>query len=167
MKGQFIKESAVHFERIYDTPIETVFKCLTDTKGLAGWFGEDCQIEPRVGGSVRLMGGHIRGTVTQWAPPHKLAYTWNVFDPQKPEQLVSEYPESYLTFTLEERDGKTVLTLTHLPVLERFEKQNAMGWHTFLDMLGALVAGETPMPRGSYMKKNAELYGVDLENLAR
>jgi len=27
------------------------------------------------------MGGHIRGTVTQWQPPRKLIYTWNVFDP--------------------------------------------------------------------------------------
>jgi hypothetical protein len=59
------------------------------------------------------------------------------------------------------------LTLTHLPVLERFEKQNAMGWHTFLDVLEAAVRGETPQPRAAYATRNAQLYGVDLDNLAR
>jgi hypothetical protein len=57
--------------------------------------------------------------------------------------------------------------LTHLPVLERFEKQNAMGWHTFLDMLDAAVRGEPPEPRAAYMQRNAARYGVDLSKLAR
>jgi len=52
-------------------------------------------------------------------------------------------------------------------VLERFEKQNAMGWHTYLDMLGAAVRGEPVEARPVYMKRNAALYGVDLNNLAR
>ena len=53
---------------------------LTDTQRLPGWYG-DGAIEPQVGGKVELMGGHIRGTVTQWQPSRKLAYTWNVFTP--------------------------------------------------------------------------------------
>jgi hypothetical protein len=51
--------------------------------------------------------------------------------------------------------------------LERFVKQNAMGWHTFLDILGAALRGETVQERSAYMTKNAALYGVDLSNLAR
>ena len=79
----------------------------------------------------------------------------------------SPYPESYLTIELETRGDEVLLTLTQLPVLERFEKQNAMGWHTFLDMLGAAVRGEPPEPRQATMKRNAARYGVDLSNLAR
>jgi hypothetical protein len=52
-------------------------------------------------------------------------------------------------------------------VLERFERQNLMGWATFLDMLQDALAGLQVEPRGAYMKRNAELYGVDLAALAR
>ena len=110
------------------------------------------------------MDGHIRGTVTQWNPPQKLIHSWNVFSPGEAE---SAYPESYLTFELEARGKDVALTLTHLPVLERFVKQNAMGWHTFLDMLGAALRGETREPRANYMKRNAARYGVDPDKLTR
>jgi len=110
------------------------------------------------------MGGHVRGIVTQCQPRRRLAYSWNVFgagDTQSP------YPESYLTIGLEPRGSEIALTLTHLPVLERFEKQNAMGWHTFLDMLTAAVLGEPAEPRQAHMQRNAARYGVDLAKLTR
>jgi uncharacterized protein YndB with AHSA1/START domain len=153
----------VRFERILPGPIERVWEFVTDTARLPQWFGNG-MIEPRAGGAVSFMDGHIRGVVTQWDPPRKLAYTWNVTNPGADR---SDYPESYLTITLEPRGDEVLLTLTHLPVLERFEKQNAMGWHTYLDMLGAALRGETVEARSAYMKRNAALYGVDLNNLAR
>lgn len=42
-----------------------------------------------------------------------------------------------------------------------------MGWHTFLDMLGAATRGEAIEARSAYMQRNAALYGVDLGNLQR
>jgi uncharacterized protein YndB with AHSA1/START domain len=161
--GQMTTAKCVRFERLLPGPIERVWEYLTTTTLLSGWFGEGF-IEHRSGGEVRLMGGHIRGVVTQWNPPQRLAYTWNVFNPGED---TSRYPESYLTFELEPRGKDVLLTLTHLPILDRFEKQNATGWHTFLDMLGAAVKGSVPEPRNVYMKRNAERYGVDLPNLAR
>lgn len=56
---------------------------------------------------------------------------------------------------------------THLPVLEQFEKQNALGWHTFLDLLDAARRGEPSETRDALMRRNTERYGVDLNNLAR
>jgi len=153
----------VRFERTLPGPIERVWEYLTDTARLPEWFG-DGTIEPRVGGAVTFKGGHIRGVVTQWQPPHRLAYTWNVFGPGDD---VSPYPESYLTFVLEARGDDVLLTLTHLPVLKRFESQNAMGWHTFLDILSAAVRGDSPEPARTYMERNAKRYGVDLANLMR
>jgi uncharacterized protein YndB with AHSA1/START domain len=161
--GQMKTAPSVHFERILPGPVERVWEFLTDTTRLPGWFGNGT-IEPRAGGAVRLMDGHIRGVVTQWEPPRLLAYSWNVF---APGQDTSDYPESYLSIALEPQGDDVVLTLVHLPVLERFEKQNAMGWHTYLDMLGAGVRGEPVEERPAYMKRNAALYGVDLANLAR
>ena len=74
----------------------------------------------------------------------------------------SPYPESYLTLELSPQDNGTMLTLTHLPVLEPFVKVNAMGWHTYLDMVTAAAQGETVQSRDSYMAKNAKRYGIDL-----
>jgi uncharacterized protein YndB with AHSA1/START domain len=144
----------VRFERTIHASSDAIWSVLTDTERVPGWYGEG-RIEGRVGGTVSLMGGHIRGTVTQWLPPRKLAYTWNVF---APGQAISDFPESYLTLEL---DGSR-LTLTHLPVLEAFVKPNAMGWHTFLDMVDAAARGAPVEPREAYMKRNANRYGVEL-----
>jgi uncharacterized protein YndB with AHSA1/START domain len=144
----------VRFERTIHASSDAIWSVLTDTQRLPGWYGEGL-IEGRVGGAVSLMGGHIRGTVTQWVRPKKLAYTWNVF---MPGQSVSDFPESYLTLELEGSE----LTLTHLPVLEAFVTLNAAGWHTFLDMVDAAARGAPVEPREACMKRNAERYGVDL-----
>lgn len=162
--GQMLRMPAVRFERILPASANAVWAHLTEPGKLAGWYGEDSTIETRAGGAVSLMGGHIRGVVTQWAPARKLAHTWNVFSPGETE---SPYPESYLTIELEPAAGGVRLTLTHLPVLERFQQQNAMGWHTFLDILGDTLAGRPLRPRPEYMQKNATLYGVDLTNLQK
>ncbi len=161
------KALSVRFERLLPGPVGRVWQHLTDTKLLPAWFGPQSSIEPGLGGAVSLMGGHIRGTVTQWNPPTRLSYTWNVFGPGDGPDAVSSYPESYLSFTLEERGENVHLTLSHMPVLDRFERQNAMGWHTFLDILGATLRGEKVEERSFYSKKNAALYGVDLNNLVR
>jgi hypothetical protein len=47
------------------------------------------------------------------------------------------------------------------------QPQTMMGWHTFLDMLETGARGEQVLARDHYMQKNAELYGVDLNNLQR
>lgn len=164
--GKSSKVLSVEFERVVAGPIERVWRHLTDTSLLPGWFGTGT-IEPRLGGRVHLMDGHIRGVVTLWQPPHRLSYTWNVFAPGDGPDAVSAYPQSYLSFALEPRGADVLLRLTHLPVLDRFENQNAMGWHTFLDMLAASLRGEKVEERPFYMKKNAALYGVDLNNLVR
>jgi len=160
--GQQLRVPAIRFERRLPASIEIVWAHLTDCRKLPNWYGEDGMIEPRQGGVVKLMSGHIRGTVTQFQPQQRLAYTWNVFGPGESK---SAYPESYLTIDLAADGAATKLTLSHLPVLERFEKQNAMGWHVFLDMLGDAVSGRAVQPRAAYAQEAAKLYDVDLKNL--
>ncbi|HXQ12089.1 MAG TPA: SRPBCC domain-containing protein [Caulobacteraceae bacterium] len=162
--GQMLRVPAIRFERLLPGGAAQAWAHLTDCAKLSDWYGDDSTIEPREGGQVRLMGGHIRGVVTQWVPQRKLAHTWNVFAPGEAQ---SPFPESYLTFELEPEGGGVRLALTHLPVLERFESQNAMGWHTFLDILEASLKARPIEPRAAYMQRNAALYGVDLANLQR
>lgn len=166
-KGELSKVPCVTFTRTLPGPIEKVWAHITDTRLLPAWFGDNSSIEPRQGGRVSLMGGHIRGTVTQWQPPKKLIYTWNVFGPDDAADAVSAYPESYPTFELKTRGSDVALTFTHFPVLERFVPQNAMGWHTMLDIIEAVMRTGTSDERRVYSQKNAALYGVDLNNLQR
>lgn len=81
--GQFLREPAVQFEVTMPGPIERVWELLTDTAGLPEWFGNSI-IEPRVGGHVTLLGGHVHGVVTPWTPPRLLVYTWTVYGPGNP-----------------------------------------------------------------------------------
>lgn len=166
-KGEMGSLPIVTFTRVLPGPVERVWAHLTEPERLPAWFGTDACIEPRQGGKVRLLGGHIRGVVTHWQPPHRLVYTWNVFAPDDPANAVSALPESYPTFELVEQGGKVQLTFRHFPVLERFLAQNAMGWHTMLDLLGFTLAGEVVPDRADLSKRNAALYGVDLADLAR
>ena len=156
--AQFTHAHMVRFERALTAPTERLWRLLTDTTALPGWYGQGV-IEPRLGGKVELMAGHIKGVVTQWQPMKRLAYTWNVF---MPGQQVSDFPESYLTLEIMGEISSGTLTLTHLPVLEQFVKLNAAGWHTFLDMVEAAARGDKVEDRGVYMKKNAARYGVSL-----
>jgi uncharacterized protein YndB with AHSA1/START domain len=162
--GERLRVPAVKFVRRLPGTVSRVWDHLTVPAKLTGWYGEGAVIEPREGGAVRLNDGHIRGVVTQWKPNRRLAHTWNVFGPVDTE---SQYPESYLTLELAEDGVAVVLTLTHLPILERFEAQNAMGWATFLDIVDDTVAGRTVEPRRAYMERNAARYGIDLPNLTR
>jgi uncharacterized protein YndB with AHSA1/START domain len=160
-----LRVPAVRFDRRVRGPLDRVWRHLTEPEKLEAWYGSESTIEPREGGIVRLMGGHVRGIVTQWQPQRRFAHSWNVFAPGESE---SQFPESYLLIELApEEDGHVLLALTHLPILERFEKQNAMGWHTFLDIVEASVAGQGVAPRATYMESNAALYGVNLQNLER
>jgi len=169
-KGHVIEEAAIVFQRELPAPPQNVWAFLTEPSRLSGWYG-DAVIEPREGGKVEMMGGHIRGVITGWQPGKFLAHTWNVF---QPGESVSGWPVTYLEFALAGQGAATRLTLTHRPIPVRMQPQTMMGWHTFLDMLeegldmpetGA--RGGEVQPRGHYMQKNAALYGVDLNNLQR
>jgi uncharacterized protein YndB with AHSA1/START domain len=162
--GETFRAPGVRFERRLPGPIEKVWAHLTKPDQLPGWYGAGSTIEPREGGRVALNDNHIRGVVTQWRPPVKFAHTWNVFSPG---ETVSAYPESYLTLELAPDGDAIALTLTHLPVLERFESQNAMGWATFLDILQDTLHALKVQTRRGYMERNAAIYGVDLANLTR
>ena len=164
MAEESIRVPGLQFRRTLPGPIQRVWAHVTEPAQLSGWYDAGSLIEPREGGAVALNGGHIRGVVTQWRPHVRFAHSWNVFGPG---ELVSPYPESYLTLELAEAGAGVDLTLTHLPVLERFEAQTAMGWATFLDILEDTLAARPVGPRRVYMERNAKRYGVDLGALAR
>jgi len=161
-KGEVIPESAVRFVRTFDAPVAKVWAFLTDGALLPEWYG-DGTIEPREGGRISLMAGHIRGVVTGWRPEKFLAYTWNVF---QPGEEVSAWLISYLELALEASGSGTKLTLTHRPIPEAMQKLTMIGWHTMLDLIADGLKDLFP-PRLDVMHRNAEIYGVELNALKR
>ena len=161
-KGDVIPEAAVRFVRALPAPVAKVWRFLTDTKALPEWYGEG-SIEPREGGAATLLGGHIRGVVTIWRPEQMLGYTWNVF---APGETVSQWPVSYLELALAAEGSNTKLTLTHRPIPDAMQKQTAMGWHTYLDLVAAGLDDRFPK-RAEIFPVHAALYGVDLNALKR
>lgn len=158
--GRLIIETAARFERTLPGPIERVWDYLTSSEHLPDWFGGrgmTYTIEPRIGGIVSLANNHVRGVVTQWKPPRLLAYTWNVFMPGQEE---SPFPESYVTFTLEEKGGDVLLTLIHRPIATGYEPFTLMGWHTFLELLRALLRHEPLESKDALMERNRARYGA-------
>lgn len=157
-RGQLHKETMVRFERLLPGPVERVWEYITSSEHLGKWLAEGA-IEPREGGAVNLAEGHIRGVVTQWQPPRRLTYTWNVYSPG---ETASAYPESYLTLELEPRGESVLLTLTHRPILlPEFEGRTMMGWHTFLTRLVALAEGREVESRDVLTERHRILYGVE------
>ena len=161
-KGEIVAETAVRFIRVLDGSPQKVWAFLSDGARLPQWYG-DGAIQPHLGGTVTLMGGHIRGVVTGWRPQKFLAYTWSVFEPG---EEISAWPISYVEFALEGAGETTTLTLTHRPIPEPMHKLTLLGWHTMLDMIEAGLKGEFP-PRTEMMPKSAAVYGVDLNALKR
>lgn len=158
MKGEVIAESAVRFVRALDAPADRIWAFLTQAALLPQWYGEGA-IEPREGGAVSLMGGHVRGVVTGWRPNEFLGYTWNVYSPG---ETVSRFPVSYLEFTIE---GPRLI-LVHRPVPAAMQAQTMMGWHTLFDLIEAGLKGDFPK-RSDLFPHNAALYGVDIDALKR
>jgi uncharacterized protein YndB with AHSA1/START domain len=159
-RGEIIAESAVRFVRGFEAPPAKAWAFVTDSALLPEWYG-DGQIEPREGGKVSLMAGHIRGVVTVWRPEKFLAYTWSLF---QPGEEVSAWPISYVELALEAVGPGTKLTLTHRPIPEPMHKLTMIGWHTMLDRIADGLKDQFP-PRTEVMPRNAALYGVELNAL--
>jgi len=158
--GQSRQEIAVYFERLLPGSIDRIWTLLTESEHVAAWFGhpdKQYAIAPYEGGTIRLADDHIRGIVTQWKPPRRLTYTWNVYAPGATE---SPYPESYVTFELDAEGDEVRLMLTHHPVLQRFDAQTMMGWHSFLDLLESLARDQPLESLDAVMQRNKVRYGV-------
>ncbi len=109
-------DRAVVMTRLFDAPRELVFEAFTDCRHLRNWWGPrnlelvSCEMDFRVGGTWRLVqrdaqGNEFgfRGEYREIVRPERIVQT-NIFE------LVPDHM-SIETLVLEDRDGKTLLTV--------------------------------------------------------
>lgn len=128
--GTFLGRTGVKFERSLPGTVARVWRHLTTPQHLAGWLAA-AEIEPKVDGSVTLQFDDrhsARGRITDWAPPHRFAFSWH-----------EHGPESQVIFELEPWEDSVRLRLVHIELDASEQRGVAAGWHAHLDSLERLV----------------------------
>jgi uncharacterized protein YndB with AHSA1/START domain len=153
-------QESVVLERVFDAPIELVWKMWTDPASFKAWYGPAGATVPVAELDVRP-GGHRRvcmalGSTQMWftgqhleaIEPTRLVYTEVMADengqPVSPESLgmPAKTPgTTEVTVVLEEVNGGTRVTLTHAGVPA--ESGAARGWSGAFDKLAAELRAAT------------------------
>lgn len=140
----------VRLERLLPGPIERVWAHLADGDLRRRWLAAG-DMPAHAGGTFELTWrndelttppGHrpdgfgpehrMPSTVTVFEPPHRLAFTWGNGD---------------VTFTLEPRADRVLLTIVHRGISDhRNVLMIGPGWHAHVDVLSACLSGTTPEP---------------------
>jgi uncharacterized protein YndB with AHSA1/START domain len=132
----------VRFERTFPHAAAQVWDAISDPDRLAQWFPTTVEFDAlRAGAPIVFRFAEDRyppmsGMFREVSPPRRLSFTWG---------------DDVLTFELEERDGGAACRLAFSVVLDSADKaaRDAAGWDDCLDMLGAVIAGESPERPGS------------------
>jgi uncharacterized protein YndB with AHSA1/START domain len=122
------------------TTAERLFPLLVEPESLQLWWPDVAELEPRVGGRVRMefRGGEsiVTGEVRRFEPPRALAFTW--VRGERPE--ISTLVELTVTELDPERCRVEVVHSgwEHAP---EWRPMHDAGWAHFLDCLAALAEG--------------------------
>ena len=149
------KQQMLVITRMFDAPRELVWTAWTEPERFMRWWGPKdytsprCEIDFRVGGRyfacMRSPEGqdyHSTGVYREIIARERLVYTDNFADADgnvvAPSHygMAGSYDETLVTVTLDERDGKTTMTLTHagLPAGEMLD-MTGQGWNESFDKL--------------------------------
>lgn len=152
-------EQGVLISRIFNAPVNLVWKAWIDPKHMVGWWGPKdfscpvAKIDLRVGGKYLLCmrsaeGQELwtTGTYQEIIPMKKITYTDSFADKDGKVVPASTYgmegipDEMQVTLTFEDIGGKTKFTLRHvgLPAGQMTEMTIA-GWNESLDKLASTL----------------------------
>jgi uncharacterized protein YndB with AHSA1/START domain len=133
------------FRRRLSHPVEEVWKALTDTSELSGWYMTRATIEAREGGAIDFVSGpsrlHVTGKILRWEPPHVFEHEWKV----EPRAELPSGEDAVIRWELRSEGEDTVLHLEHRRLSRKTALGFAPGTHAFLDRLSARLENQ-PLP---------------------
>jgi uncharacterized protein YndB with AHSA1/START domain len=137
-----------------DAPIEAVWKAISDAEELTRWFVDQAGVDPGVGGSIEISwdgGEKGRNTIDVWEPNQKLRLSKTL---PGAADAQGESAPLVLEYTLERRDGKTVLRLVHSgipsgPEWDSFYDGTNSGWPSFFRTLRHYLEHHRGKPRAT------------------
>ena len=134
-----MNSNVVQLERVYNAPVNVLWKALTDKTEMKKWYFDLEEFKAEVGFKFIFMGGPCAEKqyvhlceVTEVIPMKKLTYSWSY---QGFEGM------SYVTFELFDQEESTRLVLTHTGI-ETFPQMNGdftissfkEGWGHFINL---------------------------------
>jgi uncharacterized protein YndB with AHSA1/START domain len=142
---------ALRFERHYPTPVERVWRAVTEPAEMAAWFPSNVEGARAVGAELvftdddqraeaieageptRAEGPALRGRVVAYDPPNVFSFTWGT---------------ELLRFELTPEGDGTVLVFTQLLSHQSVAARNGAGWHDCLGALDDLMGAGAPDDAG-------------------
>ncbi|HEV8268908.1 MAG TPA: SRPBCC domain-containing protein [Thermoanaerobaculia bacterium] len=118
---------------------ETVFSYFTDSARFATWWGAGSEIEPRVGGAVKIRypeGTRAGGEVLEIDPPRLIAFTYGY----EGEGKLIPPGGSKVTVTVEEGEDGTLVTLKHDVATEKVRNEHVQGWRYQMAVFSNVVS---------------------------
>ena len=152
--GIGVSERTLKLERVFDAPRGVVFRAWIDPKQVAQWWGPrgftnpTCEIDPRVGGAIRIVmrapdgaEHHMQGAFREIVTNEKLVFTNTATAPNGALLLTG-----LTSVTFSERDGKTRMVLETSATATTREaaemlKGMDIGWSETLERLTKLIGG--------------------------
>ena len=155
-------------EIVIDAPVEAVWKALTDAEELTRWFCEKARVTPGEGGRMWAAWGEndlqSDGKIIEaWEPGKRLSL---VLDPKTQNMGPAATAAHLITvpivleYTLETREGKTVLRLVHsgipdAPEWDGYFEGTRVGWPMFFIGLRHYLQKHAGKPRDSIVMMQA------------
>ena len=122
-------------ERVFDAPVEKIWKAITDRDQMKEWYFDIAAFKPEIGFKFQFTAGkddkqylHLC-KIMEVVPLKKLSYSW---------RYNGYEGNSFVTFELFEEGNKTRIRLTHkgletFPKIADFAKENfAEGWNQII-----------------------------------
>ncbi|HVV80798.1 MAG TPA: SRPBCC family protein [Pseudolabrys sp.] len=151
--GEMIEPTTLKIQRMLPGSVERVWDYLTKSELRRQWFAAG-DMEMKAGTTVELVwrnneltnppgklpdgfnGNHtMTSTIIACDPPRKLAFTWGMGG------------TGDVTFTLEPRGDRTLLTVVHTGLVDpNVRGKVGPGWHAHIDVLASRMAGTEPAP---------------------
>lgn len=129
---------ALAWKRQLPHPVSRVWRALTDAAEISHWMGYPAQLEPQVGGRLRIdfrpEGGSLAGVVVVWEPERVLMCTG----------YGGTGDHTLLRWELAPRDGGTLLTFSQRGLSRPYVVEGGAGWEAFVQQLERYLDGRPP-----------------------